>query len=161
MAWQAWYDGLHLARYATGHGPAVIRGKHYIDRQFVEGASLDAIAAEARMSKFHFVRAFRDIFRQTPHRYLVARRITRARELLERTDLSVTAVCFEVGFESLGSFVARFRQIVGEPPSRYRQRFSQRGSVFERPVPACLYEVFTRRPPRPSGSTEDRNFEEA
>jgi hypothetical protein len=115
----------------------------------------------APRAKFHFVRAFRHIFRHTPHRYLVVRRITRARELLERTEMSVTAVCFEVGFEILGSFVARFRQIVGEAPGRYRQRFSQRGPVHERPVPACLYEVFTRRPPRTSPSVEDRNFEEA
>lgn len=161
LAWACWYDGLHRARQQCPPKPRVVRAKHYIDRCFVDGVLLDHVASEARLSKYHFVRAFRDICRRTPHRYLVERRIRRARELLERTDLSVTAVCFEVGFESLGSFVARIRQLVGEPPGQYRRRFARHGPIETRAVPACLYEAFAMRPARPAGSPAIRNSEEA
>jgi AraC-like DNA-binding protein len=155
-SWEVWYGGLHRASADAARRARVVRAKHYIDRQFAKSVPLDAMAAEARLSKYHFVRAFRDIFSQTPHRYLVARRIVRARELLERTDRSVTEICFEVGFESLGSFVSRFRQLVGHPPARYRRLFAKHGSVHERAIPACLYEAFSRRPP-----ATDRNSREA
>jgi len=161
QAWAAFYEGLHAARQPRATRPPVVRAKHYIDKEFLGGASLEMIAREAAMSKYHFVRAFSEIFRQTPHRYLVERRISRARELLERTDMSVTAICFEVGFESLGSFVSRFREIVGAPPGKYRQRFSREGAIHLRAVPSCLYEAFSRRPPRAEPSQEDRNSEEA
>ncbi len=144
VGWAMWYDGLHRACAWRPRRARLVRAKHYIDRRFIEPVSLDTIAAKAGLSKFHFVRAFRDIFRLTPHRYLVERRIARARELLERTDLSVTDICFEIGFESLGSFVNRFRQLVGEPPSRYRRRFIPRGTVNERAIPACLHHGWQR-----------------
>jgi AraC-like DNA-binding protein len=72
------------------------------------------------MSRFPFVRAFRQEFQQTPHRYLQERRIERAKQLLAAGDLPVTEVCFEVGFESLGSSITLFHRLVGQPPARYR-----------------------------------------
>jgi AraC-like DNA-binding protein len=83
-AWARWYGGLHEASARSSRRRPVVRAKLYIDRQFVKPVPLEEMASEARLSKYHFVRAFRDIFRQTPHRYLVARRIARARELHER-----------------------------------------------------------------------------
>jgi AraC-like DNA-binding protein len=145
-AWASWYGGLHQASAQSARRRPVVQAKLYIDRRFIEPVALATMATEARLSKYHFVRAFRDILRQTPHRYLVTRRIARARELLERSDRSVTEICFEVGFESLGSFVSRFRQLVGLPPGRYRRLFTKHGTVHERAIPACLYEAFSRRP---------------
>lgn len=161
LAWTRFYQGLQQARHERETRSLVVRAKHYIDKQFVDGPALDRIAVEAQMSKYHFVRAFAEIFRRTPHRYLVERRIKRARELLERTDMSVTAVCFEVGFESLGTFVARFRQMVGEPPGRYRQRFAHDGAPHLRAVPACLHRALAMRPPRTTPSAKDSNSGEA
>ncbi len=99
----------------------------------------------AELSRFHFVRAFRDEFNATPHRYLQEQRIERAKELLA-SGLSVTDACFEVGFESVGSFSTLFHRLVGEPPGRYRAR-----RVFARPslaggpaifVPACYVRAY-------------------
>jgi AraC-like DNA-binding protein len=152
QGWEAWYDGLHMA-FAQQPRPApLVRAKHYIDREFIEQVPLNIMASKAGLSKYHFVRAFRDIFMQTPHRYQVERRIARARELLERTDMSVTDICFEVGFESVGSFAPRFRQLVGESPTQYRRRFTPQGSVAERAIPACLYEAapLARKTPSPT-----------
>lgn len=148
VQWARWFGGLHRAAAARPARRSVVRAKHHIDREYTAGVALDDLAATARLSKFHFVRAFRAIFEHTPHRYQIERRIRRARELLERTDLSVTAVCFEVGFESLGSFVATFRRHVGEPPRAYRRRFVRAGPVHALAAPACLYRAFSSRPGR-------------
>jgi len=137
-SWAAWFDGFHRARVQAPSRASVLRAKHLIDRRFQEPVPLDVLAAEARLSKYHFIRAFRDALRETPHRYLVARRVARARELLEGTDLPVTDICFEVGFESLGSFIVRFRRLVGDSPGRYRRRFARGGPVDGRAMPACL-----------------------
>ena len=80
------------------------------------------LAAIAHMSDAHFIRAFRAAFGETPHRYLQRRRVERAMYLLRRPESSVTVVCFDVGFASLGTFSRTFREIVGEGPSAYRRR---------------------------------------
>jgi AraC-like DNA-binding protein len=98
------------------------RARLFIDERFDEAIDLDAMAREADLSRFHFVRAFRNEFQTTPHQYLQAKRIQRAKQLLASGNFSVTDVCFEVGFESLGSFSALFRRIVGQPPATYRSR---------------------------------------
>jgi AraC-like DNA-binding protein len=154
--WPQFFAGLNEATAArrTAHGSRpVVAAKHEIDRRFVEPMRLDDVAATARLSKFHMIRAFKKIFQRTPHQYVVERRVRRARELLERTELSVTAICYEVGFESLGSFVSMFKRIVGVSPGRYRGRFSGSHDTHpdaERvPAPACFYNAFRRRPNRP------------
>lgn len=85
-------------------------------------ASVDQAAREAGMSPFHFIREFERMFGLTPRQYRTAARLDRAKVLLASGDLSVTDVCFEVGFSSLGSFSDLFARRVGQPPSEYRRR---------------------------------------
>jgi AraC-like DNA-binding protein len=79
------------------------------------------VAAVAHVSPAHFIRSFRAVFGETPHRYLQRRRVERSMFLLRETDRSVTDICFDVGFNSLGTFSRTFRDIVGETPSAYRE----------------------------------------
>jgi AraC-like DNA-binding protein len=92
-------------------------------------------AAAAAMSPFHFIRRFQALFGDTPHQLHTRARIERAKRLLALTDRSVTAVCFDVGFSSLGSFSTLFRQRVGASPSAYRARL--RAHVSPSPLPAA------------------------
>lgn len=94
---------------------------------------LDAVAREVQMSPFHLIRQFQSVFGITPHQFRIARRLDQARFLLAKGDHSVTEVCMEIGFSSLGSFSALFARRVGESPSAYQRRM--RMLV---PVPASL-----------------------
>ncbi len=98
------------------------RARDLMDREYHRPLDVPAMARAALMSPAHFSRRFRAVFGETPYRYLMTRRIERAMALLRRGDLSVTEVCLEVGCTSLGSFSARFHELVGEPPSTYRAR---------------------------------------
>src|SRR6266508_1568405 len=100
--------------------PALRRARDLIDRDYAEPLDLEAMAGEAGYSRFHFARAFTAAYGETPRTYLTRRRIERAKTLLRTANLSVTEICFLVGFASLGSFRARFRALVGRPPSEYR-----------------------------------------
>ncbi len=106
-----------------------------MDRAFAQRVDVAALARIAHVSPAHFSRQFRLTFRETPHRYLQRRRVERAMELLRETDRLVTEICFDVGFNSLGTFSRTFREIVGEPPSAYRARFAGDGGAPR--VPAC------------------------
>jgi AraC-like DNA-binding protein len=110
--------------------------KDLMDRAYAEPLDLDAIAGAAGYSRFHFVRAFRDAYGVTPRDYLSARRVERARELLRTANLTVTEICFLVGFSSLGSFSARFKAAVGVTPTAYRAREVRRGGPP--PIPGCF-----------------------
>jgi len=103
---------------------------------------LARLAAEARMSPWHFVRRFEALFGSTPHQYRIRTRIERARELLAQGTHSVTEVCFEVGFSSLGSFSDLFTRRVGSTPSAYRRaarvQVSMPGTLPLRMFPGCL-----------------------
>jgi AraC-like DNA-binding protein len=100
----------------------LVRARQLIEAQFAEPLDIRTLSAEARLSRYHFIRAFRRLFHDTPHQYLLKMRIQKAKELLALTTMFVTDICFEVGFESLGSFSAMFHRIVGWPPSAYRAR---------------------------------------
>ena len=91
-----------------------------MDRSFAEPLDVRAVAAVAHISPAHFSRGFRSVFGETPHRYLQRRRVERSMFLLRETDRSVTDICLDVGFASLGTFSRTFRDIVGESPSGYR-----------------------------------------
>jgi AraC-like DNA-binding protein len=91
-----------------------------MDRAYAEPLDIPAVAAVAHLSEAHFIRSFRAVFGETPHRYLQRRRVERSMFLLRETDRSVTDICFDVGFTSLGTFSRTFREIVGETPSGYR-----------------------------------------
>jgi AraC-like DNA-binding protein len=104
--------------------------------------SIDEVAREAAMSPFHFIRQFSALFGQTPHQFRIEARLDRAKRLLARGNHSVTDVCFEVGFSSLGSFSDLFARRVGVAPSRYRRRARTLVTVpeaLERELfPGCL-----------------------
>ncbi|MDX6403451.1 MAG: hypothetical protein QOH70_906 [Blastocatellia bacterium] len=118
------------------------RARRYIDECYDLPLDLREISKQACLSRYHFLRLFRDTFATTPHQYLIKRRIEKAKELLSSGKLSVTDVCFEVGFESLGSFSALFRRCVGDAPNNYRER--QRNS--RRKVPGCFIVMFGLKP---------------
>ena len=92
-----------------------------MDRSYAEPLDVRAVAAVAHLSPAHFIRSYRAAFGETPHRYLQRRRVERSMFLLRETDRSVTDICLDVGFTSLGTFSRMFREIVGETPSGYRR----------------------------------------
>jgi len=92
-----------------------------MDRAYAEPLDVRGVAAVAHVSEAHFSRSFRAAFGETPHRYLQRRRVERSMFLLRETDRSVTDVCLDVGFTSLGTFSRMFREIIGETPSSYRE----------------------------------------
>src|SRR5512143_1634402 len=98
----------------------LLRARDAMDRAYAEPLDVRAVAAVACVSEAHVSRSFRAVFGETPHRYLQRRRVERAMFLLRETDRSVTDICFDVGFGSLGTFSRTFRDIVGETPSAYR-----------------------------------------
>src|SRR6187399_1413131 len=98
----------------------MLRARDAMDRAFAEHLDIPAIAKVAHVSEAHFIRTFRAVFGETPHRYLQRRRVERSMFLLRETDRSVTDICMDVGFSSLGTFSRTFREIVGETPSGYR-----------------------------------------
>ncbi|BDZ53133.1 helix-turn-helix domain-containing protein [Agromyces marinus] len=100
------------------------RVRDRIDREFAQPLDVEALARGAGMSSGHLSRRFREAFGESPYSYLMTRRIERAMALLRRGDLSVTDVCFDVGSSSLGTFSTRFTELVGVPPSVYRERFA-------------------------------------
>jgi AraC-like DNA-binding protein len=98
----------------------LLRARDAMDRAFAEPLDVRSVAAVAHVSEAHFIRTFRAVFGETPHRYLQRRRVERSMFLLRETDRSVTDICYDVGFTSLGTFSRTFREIVGETPSGYR-----------------------------------------
>jgi AraC-like DNA-binding protein len=128
------------------------RARDLMDREYARPLDVAALARTALMSSAHFSRQFRATYGETPYAYLMTRRIERAKALLRRGDLSVTEVCMAVGCSSLGSFSARFTELVGETPTCYRARdHSALASV-----PGCLSRDLTRPTRKPSRIEETR-----
>ena len=98
------------------------RARDLMDRDYALPLDVPAMARVALMSPAHFSRKFAAAYGETPYSYLMTRRVERAMALLRRGDLSVTEVCFEVGCSSLGTFSTRFTELVGVPPSVYKQQ---------------------------------------
>jgi AraC-like DNA-binding protein len=109
-----------VSREAEDLNRRLLRARDAMDRAYAEPLDVRAVAAVAHISEAHFSRCFRAVFGETPHRYLQRRRVERSMFLLRETDRSVTDICFDVGFTSLGTFSRTFRDIVGETPSGYR-----------------------------------------
>jgi AraC-like DNA-binding protein len=117
----------------------LLRARDAMDRAYAEPLDVRAVAAVAHLSEAHFSRSFLATFGETPHRYLQRRRVERSMFLLRETDRSVTDICFDVGFMSLGTFSRTFREIVGETPSDYRVAHGPLGA------PNC-FQMATTRP---------------
>ena len=122
------------------------RARDLIGREYARPLDVAALARAALMSTAHFARQFRAAYGEAPYAYLMTRRIERAKALLRRGDLSVSEVCMEVGCTSLGSFSARFTQLVGETPTAYRAR--DHGALES--VPGCIARDLTRPARKPS-----------
>ena len=116
------------------------RVRDRIDREYAQPLDVEALARGAHMSAGHLSREFRLAYGESPHRYLMTRRLERAMALLRRGDLSVTEVCLAVGCRSLGSFSTRFTQLVGMPPSSYRRHAASATAG----MPSCVASQVTR-----------------
>jgi AraC-like DNA-binding protein len=123
----------------------LLRARDAMDRAYAEPLDVRALAAVAHLSEAHFSRSFRTCFGETPHRYLQRRRVERSMFMLRETDRSVTDICFDVGFMSVGTFSRTFREIVGETPSDYR---AGHGPIM---APNCVWMAGTR----PAGSARE------
>ena len=133
----------------------LLRARDAMDRAYAEPLDVRAVAAVAHVSEAHFIRTFRTVFGETPHRYLQRRRVERSMFLLRETDRSVTDICFDVGFNSLGTFSRTFREIVGETPSAYRLG---NGPIV---APNCVRMANTRPRVAASELTRSSSFGEA
>lgn len=116
------------------------RVRDRIDREYDHPLNVEALARGVNMSAGHLSRQFKLAYGESPYSYLMTRRIERAMALLRRGDLSVTEVCFAVGCSSLGTFSTRFTELVGMPPSSYRERTSE----VSEGMPSCVEKQVTR-----------------
>ena len=127
-----------MSRASEEQNRHLLRARDAMDRSYADPLDIPRLAAVAHVSEAHFIRTFRATFGETPHRYLQRRRVERAMFLLRQTDQSVTGICFDVGFSSLGSFSRTFSEIVGKTPSVYRNE------ADSAPVPNCFAMAWTR-----------------
>jgi AraC-like DNA-binding protein len=120
----------------------LLRAKDLVDAHYFEPLDVDDLAAAAGLSRAHFSREFRRAFGESPHAYLLTRRLERAAALLRTTDHSVAEICFAVGLQSVGSFTTSFTRTYGVSPTAYRERFPPAASFAL--VPACLVRAYGR-----------------
>src|SRR6059036_3999728 len=111
-----------MSRAVEESNRCMLRARDAIDRAYAQPLDIPALAQVASVSEAHFIRTFRSTFGETPHRYLQRRRVERAMFLLRESGRSITDVCMDVGFTSLGTFSRTFSDIVGESPTDYRAR---------------------------------------
>ena len=129
-----------MSRAAEENNRRLLRARDAMDHTYAQPLDVTALAWIACVSRAHFIRTFRATFGETPHRYLQRRRVERSMWLLRETDRSVTDICLDVGFTSLGTFSRTFREIVGVSPAAYR-----RGNAPVRgAVPTCFAMAWAR-----------------
>lgn len=128
------------------------RARDLIDRHYADPLDLDAMARTAGYSRFHFARAFRAAYGEAPRAYLTRRRIERAQDLLRSANLTVTEICHLTGFSSLGSFSARFTELVGVSPTEYRRRQAARGGTPA--IPGCF--IMAWGGPKPGSASGEK-----
>ncbi len=133
----------------------IVQAKLFIDNNYGEDIDLNNIADEAYFSKFHFIRTFKNIYGKTPHHYLIQVRIDIAKQLLTK-KISITQVCFQVGFGSTTSFAGLFKRAIGLSPSAFqKQQQKRKTDISSRPlnfIPNCFAETH--------GWTKNSNFKE-
>src|SRR5882724_10574023 len=124
----------------------IVMAKVYMDENFHEPIDLDCISREACLSRFHFHRLFTRIYQRTPHQYLTRKRVEQARQWLANNDLTVSEICNNVGFESIGSFSMLFKKESGFAPQYYRnQAWLKKQRALQQPrtfIPHCFIETF-------------------
>jgi AraC-like DNA-binding protein len=120
----------------------LIRARDLVDARFSECIGVDDMARAASMSRAHFSREFRKAFGETPHQYLLTRRLERAAALLRGTDYTVAQVCFSVGLQSVGSFTSSFGRAYGCSPSAYRAAHPP--AVDRVRIPTCVLIAYGR-----------------
>ncbi len=114
----------------------LLRAKDYVDQHYVEPINVNTLARVAHQSPAHFARQFQQAFTETPHQYLLSRRLERAASLLRSTDYTAGRVCTMVGFTSVGSFTTRFGRVYGVTPAEYRRQHLPQ--LIQRVVPPCV-----------------------
>ena len=129
----------------------LLRAKDLADARYAEPLGVDDLARAAGLSRAHFSREFRRAFGESPHAYLLTRRLERAASLLRMTDRSVADICFSVGLQSVGSFTTSFTRTFGVSPTRYRAQFPPAASHAL--VPTCVWRAYSR--PQHSTRGED------
>jgi AraC-like DNA-binding protein len=130
----------------------LLRAKDLADARYFEPLAVDDLARAAGLSRAHFSREFRRAFGESPHAYLLTRRLERAAALLRTTDRSVADICFSVGLQSVGSFTSSFTRTYGVAPTAYRNRFPSASRMAL--IPACVLRAYSR--PQRSTFGEDR-----
>jgi AraC-like DNA-binding protein len=118
----------------------LLRARDLMDLRYAEALDVPTLARQAHVSPTYFSRRFRSTFGETPHQYLLTRRLERAQWLLRNSERSVTSVCFDVGLSSVGSFCTSFKRVVGMTPGAYRE-------LARDPVPwmpSCVWRAWTR-----------------
>jgi AraC-like DNA-binding protein len=128
----------------------LLRAKDLIDARYREPLDVPALARAAYLSPAHFSREFRRVFGETPHQYLLTRRLERAAALLRNTDRSVADICFMVGLRSVGSFTTSFRRVYGVTPTAYRMAHPP---LERAQIPTCMVQAYAR--PHHSSFRED------
>jgi AraC-like DNA-binding protein len=119
----------------------LLRAKDIVDARFGESLDVPALARAAYLSPAHFSREFRRAFGETPHQYLLTRRLERAAALLRSTDRSVADICFMVGLRSVGSFTTSFRRVYGMSPTAYR---AAHPPLERARIPTCVLQAYAR-----------------
>lgn len=133
----------------------IVKAKLFIDDNYADAIELDHIADEAFFSKFHFIRLFKKSYGKTPHQYLTYVRIEKSKLLL-KDGMSVSEVCYDVGFDSISSFTGLFKRVVGQTPSVYQQSWINKQLEIKtiplKHIPNCFAEM--------NGWTKKSNFQE-
>jgi AraC-like DNA-binding protein len=130
----------------------LLRAKDLVDARYREPLDVRALAKAAHLSPAHFSREFRRAFGETPHQYLLTRRLERAAALLRNTDRSVADICMTVGLRSVGSFTTTFGRIYGMTPTAYRSAHPP--AAIRARIPTCVLQAYAR--PQSSTFGEDR-----
>ena len=129
----------------------LLRAKDLADARYFEPLAVDDLAHAAGLSRAHFSREFRRVFGESPHSYLLTRRLERAAALLRTTDRSVNEICLDVGLQSVGSFTTSFTRTFDMSPTAYRAKFPP--AAYHARVPACVVQFYGR--PQNSTFRED------
>src|SRR5881296_3326104 len=120
----------------------LLRAKDLVDARYAEALDVDDLARAAGLSRAHFSREFRRAFGESPHAYLLTRRLERAAALLRTTDRSVADICLTVGLRSIGSFTTSFGRVFGLSPTAYRASFPPAATRAR--IPTCVLQAYAR-----------------